>query len=95
MNSKRLLYLSSHQMSAYGGQPGNLTCEGSFATTESGHHEFSAYLAQHPKSVFSILANVSEEGFQIETIPFLKGSDRQAIIARKLGQFFFTAALTA
>ena len=95
MNSTRLLYLSSHQMSAYGGQPGNLTCEGSFATSESGHHEFSAYLAQHPKSVFSILANVSEEGFQIETIPFLKGSDRRAIITRKLGQYFFTAALTA
>ena len=95
MTSTRLLYLSSHQMTAYGGQPGNLTCEGSFSTTESGHHEFAVYLAQYPKSVFTILANVSEEGFQIETIPFLKGSDRQAIITRKLGQFFFTAALTA
>lgn len=95
MTSTRLLYLSSHQMTAYGGRPGKLTCEGSFATTESGHHEFSAYLAQHSTSVFTILANVSEEGFQVETIPFLKGADRQAIITRKLGQFFFTAALTA
>jgi hypothetical protein len=43
--------------------------------------------------VFSILANVSEEGFHIETIPFLRGADRQAIIARKLGQLFFNAKL--
>lgn len=91
----RLLYLSSHQMAVYGGQPGHLVCEGTFATSESGHHEFSVYLAQHPKSVYAILANVSEEGFQIETIPFLKGSDRRAIITRKLGQLFFTAVLTA
>jgi len=95
MTSTRLLYLSSHQMTAYSGQPGNLSCEGSFATTESGHHEFSVYLAQRSKSVFTILVNVSEEGFQIETIPYLTGSDRRAIITRKLGQFFFTAALTA
>lgn len=95
MTSTRLLYLSSHQMSVYSGQPGKLASEGSFATTESGHHEFSAYLAQHPKCVFSILVNVSEEGFQIETIPYLKGADRQAILSRKLGQYFFTAALTS
>jgi hypothetical protein len=95
MTSTRVLYLSSHQMTAYSGHAGNLTNEGSFATTGSGHQEFSAYLAKHPRSVFTILANVSEEGFQIETIPFLTGSDRRAIITRKLGQFFFTAALTA
>lgn len=94
MTRTRLLYLSSHQMSAYSGQPGKLVCEGSFATNEDGHREFSAYLARHTRCVFSILVNVSEEGFQIETIPYLKGADRQAILSRKLGQYFFTAALT-
>jgi hypothetical protein len=95
MKTTRLLYLSAHQMAAYRWQSGQLTSEGLFAATEEGHQQFSDYLAQNPKSVFSILANVSEEGFQIETIPFLQGADRKAIIERKLGQLFFNAELTA
>jgi len=95
MKTSRLLYLSAHQMTAYRWQAGELTAEGQFATTETGHQEFSNYLTQNSRSVFSILANVSEEGFQIETIPFLQGADRKAIIARKLGQLYFNAALTA
>ena len=94
MKTDRLLYLSAHQMTAYRWQSGVLTNEGMFATTEAGYQEFSAYLAQHSKSIFAILANVSEEGFQIETIPFLQGASRKAIIARKLGQLFFNATLT-
>ena len=95
MSSRRLLYLSAHQMTAYGEHRGDLVSEGLFAANESGHQEFSAYLAQHSGSVFSILANVAEEGFQIETIPFLQGADRKSVIARKLGQLFFNAALTS
>jgi hypothetical protein len=95
MKTSRLLYLSAHQMSAYRWQSGELMSEGLFAATESGHQDFAAYLARNPQSVFSILVNVSEEGFQIETIPFLQGADRKAIIARKLGQLFFNAELTA
>ena len=94
MKTDSLLYLSAHQMTAYRWQSGVLTNEGMFATTEAGYQEFSAYLAQHSKSIFAILANVSEEGFQIETIPFLQGASRKAIIARKLGQLFFNATLT-
>lgn len=95
MKTSRLLYLSAYQMTAFRWHSGKLTSEGLFAATEGGHQQFAAYLAQHRKSVFAILANVSEEGFQIETIPFLQGSDRQAIIRRKLGQLFFNAGLTA
>ena len=95
MKTSRLLYLSTQNMSAYRWHSGELTCEGLFASTESGHKEFTDYLKQNPKSFFSILANVSEEGFHIETIPFLQGADRKAIITRKLGQLFFNAELTA
>lgn len=93
MKPNRLLYLSAHHMTAYSWQSGVLTHEGLFAATKAGHQEFSAYLVQHHKSVFSMLVNISEEGFQIETIPFLQGANRKAIIARKLGQLFFNATL--
>lgn len=95
MKTRRLLYLSTHHLTAYLWRAGTLTSEAQFATTEIGHLQFAAYLAQNTKSVFSILANVSEEGFQIEAIPFLRGADRKAVIERKLGQLYFNAALTA
>ena len=95
MKTRRLLYLSAHQMSTFCWHSGKLINEGLFAATEAGFQQFSAYLEEYPRSVYSILANVAEEGFQIETIPFLQGSDRKAIINRKLGQLFFNAGLTA
>lgn len=95
MKTRRLLYLSAHQMTAYRWRSGELTIEGTFEASETGHQQFADYLAKNATSVFSILANVSEEGFQIETIPFLRGTDRQTIINRKLGQLFFNATLTA
>jgi len=95
MPTSRLLYLSAHQMTAFRWQAGVLTGEGLFETTEAGVEQFASYLAQHPSSIFSLLANVAEQGFQIDTIPFLRGADRQAIIRRKLGQLFFNATLTA
>ena len=95
MNIKRrLLYLSTHQMTAWLWQAGELINEGLFTASETGQQQFAEYLSRHQGSVFSMLANVSEEGFHIETIPYLQGSDRKAIIDRKLGQFFFNAGLT-
>lgn len=94
MKNSRLLYLCAHQLTACHWRSGELSSAAVFATTQDGQQQFAAYLAQHRHSVFSMLANVAEEGFRIETIPFLHGSDRQAIIKRKLGQLFANAALT-
>ena len=80
MRAIRLLYLSAHQMSAYHWHSGELTGEGEFAPTVDGHQRFADYLGQHSSGVFTILANVTEEGFQVDTIPYLRGADRQAII---------------
>jgi hypothetical protein len=95
MKPSRLLYLSPHQMTAWRWHAGELRSEGVFAAGPDGHRGFADYLAQHRDCVFAVLANVSEEGFQIETIPFLRGADRQAVIGRKLTQLFFNAPLTA
>lgn len=95
MKTRRLIYLSAHQATALRWQAGVLVGEGLFEATEAGLQQFAAYLAKHSDSIFALLANVAEEGFQIETIPFLQGADRQAIIKRKFGQLFFNAKLTA
>ncbi|MEO8409714.1 MAG: hypothetical protein ABI478_04020 [Propionivibrio sp.] len=94
MKPDRLLYLSAHQLAAFHAQAGRLTSEGVFPATEGGHQAFVAYLERHASSVFALLANVAEEGFHVETIPFLRGGDRQAVIRRKLEQLFFNARLS-
>jgi hypothetical protein len=40
-----------------------------------------------------MLVNVAEEGHELETIPFLQGADRKALITRKLGQHFLGSPL--
>ena len=95
MKPQRLLYLSAHQMTAYLWHSGALTCENTFSTSETGLQQLAPHLAKNANSVFSLLTNVAEEGFHIETIPFLRGSDRKTVIQRKLGQVFFNTPLTA
>ena len=95
MKTDRLLYLSAYRMTAYHWHSGVLESEGVFAANDEGHQQFSDYVKQHRQATFTLLANVSEEGFHIETIPFLQGKDRKTVIERKLGQQFFSAPLTA
>ena len=93
MTPKRLLYLDSHRLSAYCWQGGVLTLEGLFEPSTDDQVNFAKYVAAHRASHFLFLANVAEEGYQSETIPFLQGRDRQALISRKLGQYFFGTPL--
>lgn len=94
MRLRRLLYLTALQMTAYRQQGGTLSEEAAFAHSDDGLTQFASYLAGQRRSVFSLLANVGDEAFHVETIPFLRGGDRTAIIARKLGQLFFNARLS-
>ena len=95
MKPQRHLYLSAQQLAAYRWHAGTLNEEGRFTVSEEGLLQFREYLASNPSSVFSLLANVAEEGFHSETIPFLRGSDRTTVIQRKLAQTFFNTPLTA
>ncbi|MDR1934262.1 MAG: hypothetical protein LBS49_01475 [Candidatus Accumulibacter sp.] len=95
MRTQRLLYLGTHQMTAYRWRRGALAREAAFPPTAVGWGQFARYLAQNAKSRFSLLADVAEEGFQLETIPYLRGADRQRVIERKLAQTFFDTPLRA
>lgn len=95
MKSRRLLYLSAHQMVACHWRSGELTIDATFTSGSAGYAQLATYLNAHPADIYSLLVNVSEEGFQIETIPFLHGKDRRAIIERRSSQIFFNTALTA
>lgn len=93
MAAHRLLYLTQHQLLAFEWKAGRCRLEAEFAV-ESAGADFLSYLRQNGSSVFSFVANLPEEGFQVETIPFLRGRDREAVLGRRLGQTFLGAPLT-
>jgi hypothetical protein len=95
MPVRRVLILSAHQLSAFVWQGGSARAESTFENTPEGFAAFATYLSAEAKSVFTLVVNVAEESFQLETIPFLQSRDRSAVIARKLAQLFYTTPYTA
>lgn len=93
MPQLRLLYLDANHLSASLWQAGTLREEAQFVQDDTGYAAFSEYLAQHRTSNFCLMADIAEEGFQIETLPYTQGADRSALMARKLGQFFYGSTL--
>ncbi len=64
-----------------------------FTADESGYERFAIFLRSHGKWIYSLLADIAEEGFQLEDIPYSSGKDRTAIVKRKLGQYFYGTPL--
>jgi hypothetical protein len=93
--SRRLLYLNTHRLTAYVWASGVLTQEAVFEMRDEDHLLFTDYLRVNRNSHFQMLANVGEEGYLVETIPFLRGSDRQTLITRKIGQHFLGTPLAS
>ena len=93
MASRRLLFLDASSLTAYHWQLAGPRQEARFPATAEGIEAFAEYLGQHTGSLFYLLADVAEEGFQIDEIPHVQGRDRQAIIRRKLAQFFYGSPL--
>ncbi len=93
MPQRRLLYLDATHLGAYLWTAGALREEGSFLPGEQGVAAFSEHLHQHRSSNFYLLADIVEEGFQLESLPYTQGADRRALLARKLGQYFYGSPL--
>lgn len=94
MAQRRLLHADAARLSAYLWARGSLKEEARFTANEAGVAAFAAYLRQHHGSLYYMLADVAEEGFQFELIPHVRGADRSAVIKRKLNQFFYGSPLT-
>ena len=93
MPSKRLFYLTSHGVTAYSWKRGELRREAAFGMNEEGVAEFSRYVADAAESLFYLLADVVEEDFFQENIPYVRGTDRRALLARKLAQRYRDTSL--
>lgn len=89
MADKRILAFDGTNLTASRWQKGQVLTDQVFTADDLGYESFSAYLASAKEALFHLLVDVSEEGFQLETIPAVQGGDRAALIKRRLGQFFF------
>jgi hypothetical protein len=93
MPSKRLFYFTSLGVTAYLWKKGELRKEASFGMNEEGVAEFSGYVAGAAESLFYVLADVVEEDFFQENIPYVRRGDRRALLARKLVQRYRDTSL--
>ncbi|WIM06977.1 MAG: hypothetical protein OHM77_06840 [Candidatus Nitricoxidivorans perseverans] len=89
MPARRLLFLDASRLTAWHWSLGHLEKEGEFAADAAGLGAFGEYLRRHRASIWFLLTDVAEEGFQIEDVPYVTGRDRGDLIKRKLGQYFY------
>lgn len=86
MSERRLLYFSAEQHFLYRSRGSALELEARFAADEAGVDNFRDYLRTQRGALFSVLADLAGEDFHEDQVPFLRGSDRDAVVQRRLAQ---------
>ena len=94
MAAKRILHADGTVLTAHLWSAGRVKVEAEFSNEPAGLESLAGYLKKHRSSLFYLLADVAEEGFQLEDIPYVQGGDRQALLKRRLGQYFYNTPLS-
>jgi hypothetical protein len=94
MPARRLLLLDATRVTAYQWRMGRPHREAEFLPDESGLAAFGEYLKKRRSSLFYLVADVAEEGFQVEEVPYVHGRDRDSLIKRKLAQYYYGTPLS-
>jgi len=95
MTAKRILLLDGHFLTAHCWSGGHIKVEGEFGHKPAGLEALVEYLKKHRSSLFFLLADIAEEGFQMEDLPYVQGGDRTALLQRRLGQYYYNTPLSA
>ena len=93
MTAKRILLLDGSLLTAHCWSAGHIKVEGEFTNEPVGLEAFAAYLRKHRSNLFFLLADIAEEGFQLEDLPYVQGGDRDALLRRRLGQYYYNTPL--
>ncbi|MCX7165456.1 MAG: hypothetical protein NTV11_04170 [Rhodocyclales bacterium] len=95
MATKRILLLDGPMLTAHFWSAGRIKVEGEFSHEPVGLEALAVYLSKHRSSLFYLLADISEEGFQLEDLPYVQGADRNALLQRRLSQYYYNTPLSA
>jgi len=95
MAARRILYFTAEEQFLYRSMRGGLELEARFAADETGLAAFGEYLAGKRGELFAVLADLAGEDFHEEQVPFVRGSDRDAVLTRRLAQRYRDTRLAA
>lgn len=95
MSDRHLLYFTSNGHQLYLWRAGKLSLEGVFSDDEQGVGEFRSFAKLHANSLYYVLADLAGEDFHDDSMPWLRGGDRQAVIERRLAQRYRDTRLAA
>jgi len=83
---KRIAYFTADEHRVYAWSRGRLTLDARFPADDSGVSGFREYLGGHHGALFSVVVDLAGEDFHEELIPYLRGSDREQVLRRRLAQ---------
>jgi len=86
MARQRLLTATADRLTTWSRCGATFGIVAEFAADEAGFVMFEAYVLRHLACDFLLLADVADEEFELQELPPVRGSDRRALIARKLEQ---------
>ncbi|MBX3678616.1 hypothetical protein [Cognatazoarcus halotolerans] len=96
MSSRHILYITSDGLRWFRLKSGRAELFASFDTGEAGQQVFAARLAEvRETATFAVLVDVADEAFHVDVVPAVSGSDRRAMLNRKLAQHFYGNTYTA
>ncbi len=89
--SKHFLYLTNDKLVSLVFSGNTLVSRESFGVGSIQTRAFEEQLSKYASSPTYLITDLIEEDFRLDTIPHLRGSDRQAVLDRKLGQIYRTS----
>jgi hypothetical protein len=92
---KCVLYFSATERLVYRRSGGRLELEARYAASDAGIEEFREYLRRQKSPLYYVVADLAGEDFHEDQIPFLRGSDRVAIVERRLAQRYRDSRVAA
>lgn len=94
MTAKRILLADGTGLTAHYWRAGRIKFEAEFSNEPAGLEALANYIKKHHSSLFYLLADIAEEGFQLEDLPYVQGGDRAALLQRRLSQYFYNTPLS-
>jgi len=88
MSAKRIFYITANALSVFYWKQGYIESGPCFKTQENGLAAFVDYISQENETLTYCLADMIEEQFHQDTIPYVTGNDRRLLLARKSRQLF-------
>ena len=95
MAARYHLYFTAEDHYLYRARAGGLELEAKFSGDDLGIAAFRDFLRERRGALFSVLADLAGEDFHEEQVPLLRGTDRSAVVQRRLAQRYRDTRLAA